>query len=161
MNGDNLTENEITRFHKKYLPVSCGCWLWTGPSIDTGYGRFRIAWKPTKAIGAHRASWKIHNGPIPDGKHVLHKCDIPQCVNPDHLFLGTPAVNTADRKAKGRSLNPLTGENHKRAVLTKEIAAEIRTSYSGKHGQIAGFARKFGVARSAIYCVLSYQTWKK
>lgn len=156
----NFTAAEITRFNKKYIPVSCGCWLWNGPSISTGYGRFRISWNPIKAVGAHRASWRIFKGEIPHGMHVLHHCDIPACVNPAHLFLGTPADNTADRKSKGRTLNAPTGKNHRRAILTEEIAAEIRSIYSGEHGQISNLARRFNVARSAIYCVLRGETWK-
>lgn len=82
-----------------------GCWLWTGPMKESGYGRI---WNGSKNILAHRFSYALHVGPIPagDGYHgacVLHRCDVPACVNPAHLRLGTHADNMADMKAKGRA----------------------------------------------------------
>lgn len=65
---------------------------------DKGYGQF--GWEPGITLGAHRASWMIHKGPIPDGLFILHKCDIPTCVNPDHLFLGTNQDNIIDHVKK-------------------------------------------------------------
>lgn len=94
--------NDFTRFHAKYVPEpNTGCWLWEGATIRSGYGRHNIN---GVQMGAHRASWIIHNGDIPDGMHVCHKCDTPPCVNPDHLFLGTHADNMRDMQAKERGL---------------------------------------------------------
>ena len=77
-----------------------GCWLWSAQSqTDFGYGLFKWA---GKYLGAHRASWLMLVGPIPPGLSVCHKCDIPQCINPDHLFLGTQKANVQDAIAKGR-----------------------------------------------------------
>lgn len=78
------------------------CWLWTAGLLDFGYGRFRSrvhSWDE----GAHRVSWALTYGPVPDGLDVLHKCDNPPCVNPEHLFLGTQRDNNLDRDAKGRT----------------------------------------------------------
>ena len=116
----------LERFNAKWEPVPhCGCWLWTACVRQSdGYGTLGIKGK-TKA--AHRVSWEIHNGPIPEGLCVLHRCDVPTCVNPDHLFLGTKADNTADMIAKGRAKGYTPGETHHNSKLTRSEVLEIRS----------------------------------
>ena len=82
----------------KYVNKTDGCWLWTGKARREGYGA--VGWP--KTISAHRLSWGLHNGPIPAGLWVLHKCDVRLCVRPDHLFLGTNLDNMRDRIKKRR-----------------------------------------------------------
>src|SRR6266567_1582450 len=92
------------RFWPKVRKTST-CWLWTGMKhYKFGYGFFQVGIGDRQL--AHRISWKIHNGPIPDGLYVLHKCDTPPCVNPDHLFLGTYYDNMDDMDQKGRRAMP-------------------------------------------------------
>lgn len=77
-----------------------GCWLWAGSKrSEMGYGSFVVR---GRSFAAHRVSWELTHGPIPPGLKVLHKCDVPACVNPDHLFLGTDKDNHQDKAAKGR-----------------------------------------------------------
>jgi hypothetical protein len=85
------------------IPVpEAGCWLWTGGEAK-GYGRTSML---HKNIAAHRASYQEFCGEIPEGMHVCHKCDTPLCINPDHLFLGSPLANAMDKVSKGRQWKP-------------------------------------------------------
>jgi hypothetical protein len=94
------TRDPETRFRRSCIKQSNGCWLWhTSPKIR----RYASFWINGAREQAHRASWLLFRGPIPDGLHVLHKCDTPLCVNPEHLFVGTHADNMADMKSKGRA----------------------------------------------------------
>lgn len=98
--GSGRTKTEMDRFAEKYrVNAQTGCWEWTAERNRKGYGIF---WRNASMTGAHRASYELHVGPIPDGLHVLHRCDNPPCVNPAHLFLGTNQDNVDDRQRKGR-----------------------------------------------------------
>lgn len=76
------------------------CWLWIGGRFDSGYGKVL---RGAKKLRAHRVSYELYVAPIPEGMHVLHKCDNPPCVNPNHLFLGTHIDNMRDMERKGRA----------------------------------------------------------
>jgi hypothetical protein len=82
-----------------------GCWLWTGYRMPNGYGRMGAGgWsKNGGSLLAHRVSYELHKGSIPDGICVMHSCDNPRCVNPAHLSLGSQADNMADKARKGRA----------------------------------------------------------
>lgn len=84
-----------------------GCWLWIGEIAAKGYGRI---WKHSglRSRRAHRAAWLLYRGQIPDGLHVLHRCDTRLCVNPEHLFLGTNLDNVLDAMSKGRIVASFT-----------------------------------------------------
>ena len=109
------------RFTPKYVKEpNSGCWLWTAATGKGGYGVFRHR---RQTMQAHRASWDIHNGPIPDGAWVLHHCDTPPCVNPAHLFLGDHDANMADAARKGRNAH---GSKAPHSILTEAQAGQIK-----------------------------------
>lgn len=130
------------------------CWLWVGPKQLSGYGQISYGdLSNRQAISSHRLSWQLHNGPIPDGLSVLHKCDVRNCVNPAHLFLGTQADNMRDMKEKKRGA---VGTQLPQTKLTKEIVLEIRNSEEPNNA----LARKFGVSRAAINQIRLRNRWK-
>lgn len=89
------------RFNEKFIPVTeSGCWIWIASSRTDGYGQIGL---DKKKLAAHRVAWELYRGPIHDGLHVCHHCDVHLCVNPDHLFLGTRSDNMQDCERKGRS----------------------------------------------------------
>lgn len=106
----------------QFVSVS-GCWLWTGYRNKDGYGKFQISRSENDL--AHRVSWKLFKRAIPVGKCVLHRCDVPACVNPKHLFIGTQRQNVLDMFEKGRA-NRAKGERNAKARLTTEQALQIK-----------------------------------
>jgi hypothetical protein len=96
------------RFWAKVEKMPDGCWVWQAARSVSGYGLLAPSGGVRGDRRAHRVSWELHNGPIPAGLWVLHSCDNPPCVNPDHLFLGTRSDNMRDCASKGR-LNTQVG----------------------------------------------------
>lgn len=132
-----------------------GCWLWTGCTSRGGYGYLSRGGRGGGNERAHRISWEINYGPIPAGQIVLHRCDTPSCVRPDHLRLGTQADNVADMIEKGRgkpwgpgNQSSQRGETHWKAKLTDEQVAEIR-SLRGKMSQKA-IGLRFGISQAHV-----------
>lgn len=136
-----------------YTRRSEGCWFWIGYKDPNGYGRLHVGNIP---MLASRLSYQLHLGDIPDGKYVCHKCDIPACVNPEHLFLGTQRDNVADMIEKGRDRKRgLPGIEHHASKLNDENVRLIRMSDQTD----AGLARQFNVSRATIHAVRKRKTW--
>lgn len=115
------------------------CWPFTGTKNQYGYGRIRKGGdRGGKMIFAHRVSWEMHNGPIPDGLQALHKCDNPPCVNPAHLFLGDNDDNIKDKLQKGRARSRQLNENARVAIM-----ALLKLNVSqAKIGEVVGVCPK-------------------
>lgn len=135
------------------------CWLWSVGKNDKGYGMFLI---DGQRIRAHRIAWALSKGSIPNddsyhGLCVLHRCDVPACCNPSHLFLGTNADNVADRESKHRNC---PGEVNVSAKLTNKQALEIRALYSVGDTTYNKLASQFGVSKITIKSIIRRETWK-
>lgn len=132
------------------------CWKWLGDIRQNGYGRF---WLGDKSVPAHRYSYEIHVGQVLAGVLVLHKCDNPECTNPDHLFLGTQQDNINDKVKKGRLQNQ-NGENNPGAKLTEKDVIEIRRLYSTGNYLQREIAAMFNMPLSSINQVIKMKRWK-
>jgi hypothetical protein len=142
------------RFERSYIPEpNSGCWLWLGAVTLAGYGQ--MYYPPQNMVRAHIVAWELYRGPR-RGLHVLHNCDNPCCVNPDHLRLGTQQDNMDDREARHRRTPP-AGERNGRATITEDTVCAIRAD-----------KRKAGVSyrdfsfmpRSTFQKIRNRQTWK-
>lgn len=158
LDWQGLPQNFPERFWAKVHKTE-SCWIWTA-SLAKGYGQIRTGGERSRMIKAHRAAWILCRGPIPTRLWVLHKCDNPICVNPDHLFTGTGLDNVRDCISKYRRKPTCTYReqrwNHK---LTEESAKIIREAFaSGMYSQ-RELARMFHVSHTTVrYCVLG-RTW--
>jgi hypothetical protein len=138
------------KIQERSMPVTeCGCWIWMksvgGPM---GYG---MAGRHGRA---HRLSWIVHRGPIPEGLNVLHKCDTPSCVNPEHLFLGTHADNMRDSSEKGRQYDR-RGEKNPKARITPDQVRMIRECPLS----LRKTAAKLGIPFGTVADVRKGRTW--
>jgi len=147
MRGPNTFWNKVKR--------TTTCWIWTASCTSDGYGRFKIGGRMYRA---HRFIWERYHGPIPPGLLICHKCDNRACVRLNHLFLGTPQDNIADRDAKNRTAR---GEAHGRgpAKLHPYQIRKIKSLYkTGRYTQ-AQLGNLFNVAQTTISNVVTQQSW--
>jgi hypothetical protein len=131
-----------------------GCWLWSGSAMGRGDGRgdYGSIWWRGKNWRAHRFAYAMEHGRIPDGMLVCHRCDNTFCVNPDHLFAGTPTDNNRDRAEKGRSAR---GEGHGNARLTAEVVREIYLA----DATYTELARRYGIHTSYVWQLRTGRAW--
>jgi len=152
VSGIHLTTKERERFRTSYFvhPLS-GCWIWFRASDRDGYGMF--FWRG-QYVYTHRFSFQLHVGPIESGGHVCHTCDRPQCINPDHLFVGTAKENARDCVSKGRQWAS-GGRHYAHTKLTRADVAAIRGA-DGSHSEVAV---RFKVSASHVYRVRRGHRW--
>lgn len=139
------------------VPFS-GCWLFTGSLDTSGYGLIGVGGSGN--IGkAHRESYKIHRGPIPDDMQVCHHCDVRSCINPGHLFLGTLQDNMDDRDRKGRHV-PMPGMMHGMHKLTDDQVRSIKAEYARGGISMRALGKKYGVTKFPIQRIINGEGWK-
>jgi hypothetical protein len=149
------------RFWSK-VRKSDSCWGWVGPRTVYGYGAF---WRDGQNRHAHRVSFELANGSVPEGLFVLHHCDNRSCVRPDHLYVGTHLDNMRDRNARGRTARGdrmpherVHGEAHPQAKLTAEQVLDIRRRYQPGNGGV--LMREFGISQAALWGIVNGKSWK-
>lgn len=154
-----LNRSLADRLHRRiYMCPISGCWLWTGAVNPGGYGHMTYN---GAALLAHRAMWLVELGPIPNGLSVLHKCDVPCCVNPNHLFLGDYVDNAVDMIAKGRHRYIAhMGEANGNAKVTETMVRQIRAQYSSGKTSQHKLARAFQTTRSTIAKIVKCESWR-
>lgn len=139
------------------------CWEWTGAVNRQNYGVFLIGSQidqTRKVIKAHRYSYVLHNGPIPDGLSVCHKCDNPKCINPDHLFLGTHNDNMKDMVAKNRQWRA-TGEKHGSHKLKVKQIEEIKRRYQHTEVTLQLLANEYKVSTTHVWRIIKGLRWSQ
>lgn len=173
------------RFWSK-VAKSDGCWQWTATLSTSGYGKIGVGPHGAGVLHAHRVSWELHFGPIPDGLWVLHHCDNRPCVRPDHLFLGTVIDNMQDAVGKGRipsgdrhhsrrrpdrlargdrngaRTHPEAlrrGVSHPQAKLRSDQVAEIRSLCESRTSSQAQIGARFGVSQSLVSLIARGEIW--
>jgi hypothetical protein len=151
---------------------TASCWLWTASTRAKGYGAFCYVRDGIAVQGrAHRYSWEIHNGTVPDGLCVLHNCpdgDNPACVNPAHLYLGTKAINNIDMIAKGRYNHSRTGlnhapayprgETHPGAKLTVKDVLRIRAAHKAGES-FSLISHRLSLSTSHVFHIVNRRIW--
>lgn len=157
------------RFWSK-VQKSEDCWLWTGASAKRAHATYGHIWYGGKVDRAHRVSWKLHFGPISEGMQVLHRCDTPLCVRPDHLFLGSQLDNIHDMERKGRRRSvsgdahharrpgARVGERNGRARITAADVPVIR-QLRADGLMFREIAARYGVAVPTIMHIVSRKNW--
>lgn len=151
--GPVTDPGHVAAFYRSFRLTDSGCWEWTGGKVK-GYGRLGFE---GSELRAHRLSWAIHKGRVPTGVSVLHVCDNPPCVNPEHLFLGTQTDNVADREAKGRG-RWARGQGASGTKLSDDEVKEIRKLHGSTTQRAVG--ARFKVHHSTIGQIWRRTTWK-
>lgn len=146
---ESLSEGFAARFWAK-VSVTPNCWEWSAALDADGYGRVSAGSRGAGMLQAHRASWCLTFGDVPEGQSVLHRCDNRRCVRPGHLFLGTQRENAQDMAQKER------GNTRK---LTASEVIQIRFASSRGESRSA-LARRYGVGRSNIGSIARRETWQ-
>ena len=159
MSADNkMNQGDIDRFWS-HVDKSGDCWEWKCRRDKAGYGRFALGRERKRA---HRISYLITHGEIPQGLFICHHCDNPGCVRPEHLYAGTRLQNKADCVARGRHKLPpvMRGEAHPRSKLTKQQVIEIRRRYKEGGITYANLGSVYGMSKRTIEHIVRGRSWQ-
>ncbi len=148
-----ISNRTIRRFWSK-VDTTGDCWIWLASTSD-GYGNF---WMDNRKWKAHRFSYELEHGPIPEGLIICHRCDDRKCVRPEHLFLGTHKDNSQDREKKGRG-GDFRGENNWCSLLTEDEVREILYLYRQGDTSQTELGERFGVRQTAISAITRGINW--
>lgn len=166
-----VTPKIIARFFAKVnkngpVPIHCPeigpCWVWTASLGEGGYGQFGVS-RISPSLKAHRVSWVINVGHIPDHLWVLHKCDNPSCVNPGHLFIGDRCANMKDAANKGRIGSQVSpwkhqGELHPRATVTEQDVRDIRRRYEAGESY-SSIGKNYAMKKHGLQDIIYRRSW--
>jgi len=176
--SDDLRERFWARVRKGRGAKAC--WEWQGPPARSGYGQLSARCISPHPVLTHRLAWVLTYGEIPEGLYVLHKCDNPVCVRPDHLFLGTQDDNNADRQAKGRTAagdangarthpernsfiqhggSRLSRADHPMAKLSEVDVEEIRAAFARMERRV-DIANRYGISLTHVYRIARGHSWR-
>lgn len=161
VNPDHVTDRKNSlksRFDKSYkINEENGCWEWTGTMHSkNGYGSIGVG--SSNSVKAHKISYILHKGEIPKGRCVCHICDIPKCVNPDHLFIGTIKDNSDDKFRKGRFVS-CKGEKNGGCKITESTAKKIKEMLNEGKTQME-ISKFFNVNYKTVFHIKHGHTWK-
>lgn len=151
----NLTEEEIARFHSNWQQKESGCHEWMRARNTEGYGYMTVQ---SMQLRASRLAWMIASGPIPEGMWILHRCDNPPCVNPEHLFLGGPKANTQDMLSKGRRPSR-KGDLSPTRILSGAQVVEMRSLWYDGVRQ-CDLARRYSVSPACVRLITKGKRWQ-
>jgi hypothetical protein len=145
------------RFYDKFVvnPEN-GCWIWHGGKTELGYGVIGLGHREQGTDKAHRVSYRLHKSEIPQGMAVMHLCDVPSCVNPAHLSLGTLSDNMRDCVKKKRNFVP---DNRGEKAVWAKLSAIAVEHIRRKEMSGVAYAKHYGVSKSAIYQIWAGQNW--
>ena len=144
---------------ERHIDKTGECWNWTGRLTGKGYGTLGLGGRGAKQKLVHRLSYEIHKGPIPDGMVVMHKCDNPRCVNPDHLDAGTQSQNIKDAFSRGRKLMPTKKARGEECGASKLMEADVLNIRESKLS-FSKLAAAYGVNKSTIERIKYRKTWR-
>jgi hypothetical protein len=140
---------DLARFWEK-VDKTAACWLWRASVFGSlEYGQFTMPSAPNGRVYAHRVSWELANGPIPDGQFILHSCDTPRCVNPAHLRLGNHKDNMEDAQARGRLHTP---RPNRQKIPDAELPKVFELRRGGE--KLMAIAHRYGVSIPTISLIL-------